>query len=81
MIKFAVVGYGMMGATHLSILKKNPRAHVAALVENDPTKLKSATQGNIGEAPEEDLGKLKINEADVALRALDIARRARQLRD
>ncbi|NOY59604.1 MAG: Gfo/Idh/MocA family oxidoreductase [Calditrichaeota bacterium] len=55
MKKFAVVGYGMMGATHLSILKKNPRAHVAALVENDPTKLKSVTQGNIGETPEEDL--------------------------
>ena len=55
MINFAVVGYGMMGATHLSILKKNPRAHVAALVENDPTKLKSVTQGNIGETPQEDL--------------------------
>ncbi len=55
MINFAVVGYGMMGATHISILKKNPRAHLAALVENDPSKLKSATQGNIGKAPESDL--------------------------
>ncbi len=47
MIRFAVLGYGFMGAGHVATLKKNPNAKVVAVIESNPEKLRSVTEGNI----------------------------------
>ncbi|NLP09892.1 Gfo/Idh/MocA family oxidoreductase [bacterium] len=55
MIRFAVLGYGFMGVTHASQIKRHPQAELVAVVETNPDKIKQSTQGNLGEAPEQNL--------------------------
>ncbi len=47
MVRFAVVGFGMIGAVHAQTIKKNKNAKLVAIVENDPKKLDSVVKGNI----------------------------------
>jgi len=55
MIRFAVIGYGFMGVTHASQIQRHPQAELVAVVETNPEKIKQSTQGNLGEAPEQNL--------------------------
>ena len=54
MVKFAIVGYGFMGNTHINSIKKNKNAKVVAVVESYLSKIKEATKGNIDNATVEE---------------------------
>lgn len=56
MTRFAIIGFGFMGAAHLATIRKFRDARVEAIVESDAAKLLQATTGNI-----------TINDADTSL--------------
>ncbi|HUQ93063.1 MAG TPA: Gfo/Idh/MocA family oxidoreductase [Bryobacteraceae bacterium] len=45
-IRLAVVGVGAFGQNHLRVIKENPRANLAAVVDTDPAKASSAAQAH-----------------------------------
>ncbi len=47
MIRFAILGYGFVGAIHAATLKKIKNADLVAIVEKDKSKWKTVTTGNI----------------------------------
>lgn len=47
MIKFAILGYGFIGAVHAATLKKVDDARVVAVIEKDKSKWGAVTKGNI----------------------------------
>lgn len=47
MIKFAILGYGFIGAVHAATLKKVEGAAAVAVIEKDKSKWHSVTKGNI----------------------------------
>ena len=67
---------GMPALLNYPEIRALRESHPALFINDIVRRELDSLRSFILEAPEEDLGKLKINEADVALRALDIARRA-----
>ncbi|MBN1465014.1 Gfo/Idh/MocA family oxidoreductase [candidate division KSB1 bacterium] len=47
MIRFAILGYGFIGAVHAATLKKVDDAQVVAVIEKDKSKWGAVTRGNI----------------------------------
>lgn len=47
MIRFAVLGYGFIGAVHAATLKKNSGVELVGVVEQDKSKWQAVTQGNL----------------------------------
>src|SRR5579872_6966932 len=82
LMKFAVVGLGFMGSTHLKAMRGLPGVELAAVYSSDERKLAgdlTAIQGNLGGPGERldfsNVGKYREIEAllaDVAIDAVDI---------
>lgn len=47
MIKFAIVGYGNIGTRHALHIENNPQAHLAAICDIDPAKLRQVAAGGL----------------------------------
>lgn len=47
MVRFAVLGYGFIGAVHAATLKKIPAAQLVGVVEQDRSKWQTVTEGNL----------------------------------
>ena len=45
--KFAILGYGFIGAVHAATLKKVKDAELVAVIEKDKKKWNAVTKGNI----------------------------------